>query len=62
MKWCQLVVIAICVINFFGLLYTDFHGRKTKEPGGFAGAISTVIVSLAMAALFWGAGAFSEWF
>ena len=47
------------VFAFFWLLRTDFNGSKAREPGGFGGAIMTVVIIAAQLFIYYKAGAFS---
>lgn len=53
----------LCVINLVAsmllLLYRDVNGSPAKEPLGFSGIVTTLIVVAMIAAMQWGAGLFS---
>jgi len=51
---------AFVVASLFTSLHSDFHGRKAKEPAGFLGAVSSLVLFALVWLLYWKAGAFSE--
>jgi hypothetical protein len=57
---CQIIMVLLLIANLLYCLYMDFHGRTARLPGGFAGAVTTLIVSTLTALVYWKAGAFSE--
>lgn len=59
MKICQYLILIIQILGFFWSLNADFNGRPAREPYGFDGAIATIVISVAIFFLYWGAGAFS---
>ena len=59
MLYFQIVILGMIVTAFLVNLYRDFNGREAKDADGFAGAIVTIIVFVAMLLLYWAAGAFS---
>lgn len=54
----QILLIIFLVYGFFFSLHQDFHGRKAREPYGFAGACTTVILTGLLALLYWKLGCF----
>lgn len=58
--FCQILLLIISVIGFFGTLSTDFHGRTARQPYGFTGAVWTLILFAIGTVIYIGAGAFSE--
>ena len=59
MIYAQIAIAILLLVNFLVLLRSDFYGRKAREPGGFGGAIITLLVTAAAFLLYWKAGAFS---
>lgn len=58
--FCQWTLLALTFASVLYNLYTDFHGRKQKEPGGFQGAVITLIGMAVLLFIYKTAGAFSE--
>jgi len=62
--YCQMGIVLMLVLGLFhGLfhgLWLDTNGREAKPPGGFSGAVCTILSIAGMVALYYGAGAFSE--
>jgi len=58
--FCQILIVLFIVIGFFYGLYQDFHGRESREPYGYSGAIITIVVFALMFLVIFGAGALSE--
>lgn len=56
---CQVLVVLLALLGFFKCLSTDFDGQTAKPPGGFRGAIITIIVTTLMVLVYWKAGALS---
>ena len=56
---CQLLLPAILAFSLFRLLKEDFNGREAKKPGGYKGAVATIIAILFLLLTYWKAGALS---
>ena len=56
---CQWLLLALLVVNFVVFVYRDFEGCKAKEPLGFAGFITSLLIACMAFCLFYFAGAFS---
>jgi hypothetical protein len=57
--FCQYLIAFMLLLSFFFNLWVDFHGRKAREPYGFIGGCSTVIITIIIVVVYWKAGAFS---
>lgn len=57
---CQWLLVVMLVGTFFTCLRSDFYGRDAKAPGGFTGAVSTILVMMLLTLIYWQAGAFSQ--
>lgn len=57
---CQWIVAGAVVANLFSMLRTAFHGRSARDPGGFPGAVVSILLTALLALLYWGAGAFDR--
>jgi len=55
---CRFVIIIIYTNAFFVMLYRDFHGKKAEDPGGFGGAVATILALSFIFAILYGAGLF----
>jgi hypothetical protein len=58
MKISVIILLALAALGFFVNLYRDFNGVEAKEPGGFWGAVSSLLASAAIIVLYWQAGLF----
>lgn len=56
---CQFIILILLVLNLICNLWTDFHGRKAREAGGFAGAVGSLVVFAFALWLYKSAGALS---
>jgi len=57
---CQIILFLLYVFSFFAMLRHDFTGSPAKEPGGFKGAVYSVLAIGISVFLTYKAGAFSE--
>lgn len=53
-------VIGLLGVGFFGGLYRDFYGFKQRAPYGFSGAVMTILLTAAIAFVYYKAGAFGR--
>lgn len=56
----QWFVVGAIIIALFVNLHRDFYGREAAEPGGFSGAVLTIIAAAISVAAHYFAGALSE--
>ena len=59
MNLAQILIALWMVITLLVCLHHDFNGRSAREPGGFSGAVTTLIIVALMVAILYKAGAFS---
>ena len=62
MKFCQITLLILVALQFFAFLRADFYGTPERKPGGFGGAIGTILASAFTLFVYWKAGAFSTFF
>lgn len=56
---CQVLMVAYVLATFFGSVYSDFHPDRKPSRHGFDGFIISCVASAILAAVMYGAGAFS---
>lgn len=56
---CQVLTLLFCVLLFFSMVHSDFHGRGSSEPLGFSGFIGSMLAIMVIVATLYGAGTFS---
>jgi glucan phosphoethanolaminetransferase (alkaline phosphatase superfamily) len=56
---CQWLLVLLLAVSFFANVYQDFHGRPSRDAGGFVGFVVTCVVTVLILLVFFGAGAFS---
>jgi len=59
---CQVVMLFLLALGVFLSLHKDFNGVAAKKPGGFNGAVGTIIVLVVTFLLQFFAGAFCRIF
>lgn len=58
--YAQLFIVGYLVTVLLVSLHVDFYGRSAKEPGGYSGAVITLVLVALITLLYLAAGALSE--
>ena len=57
---CQWILTVLTVISTLRLLYQDINGRKATDPTGFVGVVTTLVITIAVGFIYYGAGVFDS--
>ncbi len=60
MNWAQIIIVCFFVLGFFINLYWDVEGREARQPSGYTGVLSTVILYAIMTFVYYKAGMFGN--
>jgi hypothetical protein len=59
MNWAKIIIVILAGLGLLINLYWDVEGRPAKAPAGFGGVLSTLIVYVGLAFLYYYAGIFN---
>lgn len=57
---CQILIITILVGTLFRNLYSDIHGIRSRDAGGFRGVVISIFVFVLMVLVYYKAGLFPD--
>lgn len=55
---CQWVLVVFLVSNALGMVHADFNGAAPRVAKGFDGFMGTLLATIVLVAIFYGAGMF----